>query len=228
MFVRCVRGKTKPLIWTLFFVVVAATHAFGMRLGGFHAVFGTHRQISHSKICLSEIDLAPTSAPPPPRISYALFDSGALCHQCASMMVQSLASNLAMVTCKDPLKLCMVNQLRGLFYSKWGQPPERQAQEQVQQVCELIARDNVEIGVALVKKRATEEATREIENSLKQAMDDRRKARETGQPYLPRSAGHPSLSLLVPFLAGIRDGYKSDVNLRVGVGGGGSDDEMTK
>ena len=45
--------------------------------------------------------------------------------QCAHLMVQSLASNLAMVTCKDPLRLTVMNQLRSTFINKWGEPQVR-------------------------------------------------------------------------------------------------------
>eukprot|EP00668_Euglena_longa_P016523 GGOE01020788.1.p1 GENE.GGOE01020788.1~~GGOE01020788.1.p1 ORF type:complete len:2385 (+),score=619.83 GGOE01020788.1:748-7155(+) len=107
--------------------------------------------------------------------------------QYARMMVQSLAANLAMVTCKDPLRLTMLNQLRSVFIRQWGDPKDRAVQDAMQTACETITWDNLELGASLVQKAATDEAVREIDNYLASAADDRRKARETGQPYIPRS-----------------------------------------
>ena len=50
----------------------------------------------------------------------------------------------------------------------------------------MITQENIELGVALVRKSAIEEAVREIDSNMEASMEEKRKARETGQPYIPR------------------------------------------
>uniref|UniRef100_A0A7S1J542 CCR4-NOT transcription complex subunit 1 n=1 Tax=Eutreptiella gymnastica TaxID=73025 RepID=A0A7S1J542_9EUGL len=108
---------------------------------------------------------------------------------CSHMMAQSLASNLAMVTCKDPLRSTFINHLRANFIKAWGEPQDRPGQDAMQQACEVITQENIDTAVNLVRKTATETAIREIDGSMDASMEERKKARDAGHPYIPRSAG---------------------------------------
>eukprot|EP01012_Entosiphon_sulcatum_P039609 TRINITY_DN5237_c0_g1_i1.p1 TRINITY_DN5237_c0_g1~~TRINITY_DN5237_c0_g1_i1.p1 ORF type:complete len:2313 (-),score=417.20 TRINITY_DN5237_c0_g1_i1:44-6982(-) len=124
----------------------------------------------------------------------------------AHVMVQNLASNLAMVTCKDPLRVTMNNHLRQILTTRVSLPPgsndtTRMLTDQIQQACEQITRDNLELGVSLVKKTATDEAVKEMDQSLEAVIEDRRKARETGQSYVPRGSAGGDTFATQQFLA---------------------------
>ena len=71
-------------------------------------------------------------------------------------------------------------------------------QDAMQTACETITWDNLELGASLVQKATTEEAMREIDNYLAGAIEERRKAREAGQPYVPRPPGGVLCPLSVP------------------------------
>lgn len=96
----------------------------------------------------------------------------------AHLMVSSLAGSLALVTCKEPLRVSIGNHVRSLL----GQANvEASAMDQVVQSC---ATDNLELGCMLIEKAATEKAMRDIDEALSPAIQHRRKHREqSGQPF---------------------------------------------
>ena len=100
----------------------------------------------------------------------------------AQLMVQNLAGSLALVTCKEPLRVACGNHMRSLMQQAAIDP---QLLEQVTQVC---SSDNLELGCTLIEKAATEKAVRDIEEALAPAFAIRRKHREqTGLPYYDMS-----------------------------------------
>ena len=97
-------------------------------------------------------------------------------------MVQNLAGSLALVTCKEPLRVACGNHLRSLLQQAGA---DAQLMEQVVQVC---AADNLDLGCTLIEKAATEKAVRDVEEALAPAFAIRRKHREqTGLPYYDMS-----------------------------------------
>jgi len=99
----------------------------------------------------------------------------------AHLMVQNLAGSLALVTCKDPLRVSMGNHLRTLLHANMhGQQAE---QNLVEQVVQFVSADNLELGCSIIEKTATDKAVRDIDDALKPALAMRRKQREAGQPY---------------------------------------------
>ena len=109
----------------------------------------------------------------------------------AQLMVSNLSGSLALVTCKEPLRVSVGTNLRNLLQSALGGAGitvgagEEQMIEQVVQVC---ANDNLELGCMLIEKAATEKALRDIDEALAGALQTRRKHREqTGQPYFDMS-----------------------------------------
>jgi len=100
----------------------------------------------------------------------------------AQLMVQNLAGSLALVTCKEPLRLACGNHMRVLLQQAGV---DSQLMEHVVQVCSA---DNLELGCTLIEKAATEKAVRDIEEALAPAFAIRRKHREqTGLPYYDMS-----------------------------------------
>jgi CCR4-NOT transcription complex subunit 1 len=101
----------------------------------------------------------------------------------AQLMVSNLAGSLALVTCKEPLRVACANHLRVLLQQAGS--IDSQLLEQVVQVC---SSDNLELGCTLIEKAATEKAVRDIEEALAPAFAIRRKHREqTGLPYYDMS-----------------------------------------
>ena len=100
----------------------------------------------------------------------------------AQLMVQNLAGSLALVTCKEPLRVACSNHMRNLLLQTGV---DSQLMEQVVQVC---SSENLELGCTLIEKAATEKAVRDIEEALAPAFAIRRKHREqTGLPYYDMS-----------------------------------------
>ncbi|ORZ05070.1 CCR4-Not complex component, Not1-domain-containing protein [Absidia repens] len=97
----------------------------------------------------------------------------------AHLMVQNLAGSLAMVTCKEPLRLTLVTNLRNTFLSNGI------AENLVEQAVHLTVSDNLDLVCAVIEKAAMEKATLEVDEHLMVAFANRKKHRDqrTGQPY---------------------------------------------
>ncbi|KAI7825698.1 CCR4-Not complex component, Not1-domain-containing protein [Gamsiella multidivaricata] len=97
----------------------------------------------------------------------------------AHLMVQNLAGSLALVTCKEPLRVSMANIMRTLFLQNGFTE-----QTLPEQAILLTVNDNLELACSVIEKAAIEKAIPEIEESLATAFNNRKKHRErTGQPY---------------------------------------------
>lgn len=97
----------------------------------------------------------------------------------AHLMVQNLAGSLALVTCKEPLRISMVTHLRNLLlqngYSEQNIP---------EQAILIVVSDNLELACSFIEKAAMDKAVPEIDESLASSFSNRKKHRErTGQPY---------------------------------------------
>ena len=90
----------------------------------------------------------------------------------AHMMVQNLAGSLALVTCKEPLRHSMCNQLRSMLQKL--QVPTLEANS-LEQAAQQIAFENLDLGCNLIEKAATEKAVRDIDSALDTALMLRRK-----------------------------------------------------
>mmetsp|Transcript_13754 Transcript_13754/g.26653 ORF Transcript_13754/g.26653 Transcript_13754/m.26653 type:complete len:2543 (+) Transcript_13754:61-7689(+) len=98
----------------------------------------------------------------------------------AHQMVQTLTSSLALVTCKEPLRLSINNHLGSLLEANCNSS-ERNL---VEHACIQISTDNLELGCTLIEKAAADRAIREIDEALGSMFQVRRKHRQqTGQPY---------------------------------------------
>ncbi|KAK4700026.1 CCR4-NOT transcription complex subunit 1, partial [Phenoliferia sp. Uapishka_3] len=91
----------------------------------------------------------------------------------AHLMVQNLAGSLALVTCKEPLRISMVTHIRNLLlqngFSEQNIP---------EQAILLVASDNLELACGVVEKVAMEKAVLEVDEGLAPAYQARRSHRE--------------------------------------------------
>lgn len=96
----------------------------------------------------------------------------------AKLMVTHLAGSLALVTCKEPLRVSMGNHLRTMLGGSAA--ADSNAVQQVVQVC---TGENLELGILLIEKAATEKASRDIEDGLRETLQSRRAHFDpSGQP----------------------------------------------
>ena len=112
---------------------------------------------------------------------YALEPNETQLRNAAHLMISNLAGSLALVTCKEPLRISIGNHLRSLLSHVTN---DQTAIEEIIQVC---SNENLDLGCILIEKAATEKAIRDIDESLASSIQARRKHRETGQPFVDSS-----------------------------------------
>eukprot|EP01065_Artemidia_motanka_P045956 TRINITY_DN684_c5_g1_i1.p1 TRINITY_DN684_c5_g1~~TRINITY_DN684_c5_g1_i1.p1 ORF type:complete len:2450 (+),score=1075.99 TRINITY_DN684_c5_g1_i1:212-7561(+) len=95
----------------------------------------------------------------------------------AKLMVRSLASQLAMVTCKDVLRVTMRNHLKAVLTANGCGPDTPAGAAEVQ---EQLVKDNLNVGVTVVEKAATEEAAKQMDAALVPHLEERERLRERG------------------------------------------------
>lgn len=99
-------------------------------------------------------------------------------------MVSNLAGSLALVTCKEPLRVSIGNHMRSLLST--AVPGADQST--MEMLVHLCSSENLELGCMLIEKAATEKAMRDIDEAVAPALQARRKSRETtGQPFYDMS-----------------------------------------
>lgn len=118
----------------------------------------------------------------------------------AQLMVANLAGSLALVACREPLKVSVSNHLRQLLVAAATATVSdtsnarigETVQSVVDQCASVVSQDNLELGCTLIEKAATEKAGRDIEESLGNELMKRQKHRElTGKPYFETSIFSP-------------------------------------
>ncbi|KAI9209788.1 CCR4-Not complex component, Not1-domain-containing protein [Polychytrium aggregatum] len=95
------------------------------------------------------------------------------------MIVQNLAGSLASVTCREPLKMSMMQNMR-LLLAQAGF-----AEQSVpDQAIYVTVADNLDLACSVIEKTAAEKAIPDIDDGLSAAYHNRRKHRERStQPY---------------------------------------------
>eukprot|EP00218_Dolichomastix_sp_CCMP3274_P016752 CAMPEP_0170132442 /NCGR_PEP_ID=MMETSP0033_2-20121228/245_1 /TAXON_ID=195969 /ORGANISM="Dolichomastix tenuilepis, Strain CCMP3274" /LENGTH=2427 /DNA_ID=CAMNT_0010367803 /DNA_START=38 /DNA_END=7318 /DNA_ORIENTATION=- len=110
---------------------------------------------------------------------FAVDPDEARLRKAAHLMVSSLAGSLALVTCKEPLRVSVANQLRMLLQQLAQQPGGLAGVDQqiLDQAVQVATSDNLDLGCALIEKAATEKAIHDIDEALAAAFLARRKHR---------------------------------------------------
>ncbi|KAI9190073.1 CCR4-NOT core subunit cdc39 [Blastocladiella emersonii ATCC 22665] len=96
----------------------------------------------------------------------------------AHLMGQQLAGSLALVTCKDPLRLNMGAYLRSMLMQNGV--TEQQVTEQH---IHVTVADNLEIGCRLIERAAMEKVIPELDEQLAPALMKRKQVRDVGKTF---------------------------------------------
>lgn len=98
----------------------------------------------------------------------------------ATLIVQNLAGNLALVTCREPLKIALQHTLKTILDQPGLEDGTRE------EIIHDTSVDNLDLGCALIKKAVIETALEEVNQDIViiDAIMRRRKARETGIPFV--------------------------------------------
>jgi len=97
----------------------------------------------------------------------------------ANLIVQNLAGNLALVTCREPLKMAFQQNLKSSFDQV--ELDERAKEE----IIHATSVDNLDLGCALIKKAVIEKAIDEVsqDSVIVEAIEKRRVAAQKGIPF---------------------------------------------
>lgn len=87
----------------------------------------------------------------------------------ALQMVQQLAGSLALVTCKEPLRVSMGNHLRSLLTPAVGGD-----QNLIDQTAQVVCAANLEVGCAIIERAAKDKAARDLNEVIGTAFNLRR------------------------------------------------------
>ncbi len=100
----------------------------------------------------------------------------------AHQMVQSLTSSLALVTCREPLRVSIVGHMQKLLLENFAAGVNDA--KLVDEACEKISKKNLDLGCQLIEKAALDRAVLQIDEFLTPAYTLRRRHREqTGQNF---------------------------------------------
>ena len=95
------------------------------------------------------------------------------------LIVQNLAGNLALVTCREPLKISLNQHLKTLLEKTAFDEKTRDL------IVSTTGQDNLDLGCALIKKAVIEKALDEVnqDQQIIEAIEKRKHAREKGEKY---------------------------------------------
>ncbi|ESS33895.1 CCR4-Not complex component, Not1 protein [Toxoplasma gondii VEG] len=105
-----------------------------------------------------------------------------LVKRAAHLMVASLAGSLALVTCREPLRVSLSQNLRQLLQP--AASSDCNDQVLIEQVVQIVSADNLELGCSLIEQAVVEKVLRDIEQTMQPALLVRRQARERGIPFV--------------------------------------------
>ena len=112
----------------------------------------------------------------------------------AGIMVRQLAGSLALVTCKEPLKVSMTNYIRMTQQEYSDQPmPEG--------LILMCVNDNLDVACGIVEKAAEEKALPEIEKVIEPQLEARRRHRAArpNEPFIDPSMNRWALFIPEPY-----------------------------
>ncbi len=101
----------------------------------------------------------------------------------AHQMAQNLAGSLALVTCKEPLRISMVQNARTLLLSNGFTE-----QTLPEQALVVIMQENLDLACSVIEKAAMDKAVPEVDEGLTNAYSSRREHRTRGRGYYWDSA----------------------------------------
>lgn len=110
---------------------------------------------------------------------FALEPSDVKLLQGTNLIVQHLAGSLALVTCREPLRLSLINYLKQALE---GYNIEESAKEEM---INLLSSDNLNLGCSLIKKAVVEKAIEDVnrEPAIIEAVERRQEAMRHGTSF---------------------------------------------
>ncbi|XP_020701272.1 CCR4-NOT transcription complex subunit 1 isoform X2 [Dendrobium catenatum] len=113
---------------------------------------------------------------------YAMESDDNVISRAAHLMVGTLAGSLAHVTCKEPLRIALSNNLRSLLSGNVSS-------ERVDQVVQILSNDHLDLGCAMIENVAYEKAAELIDAAIGPSFAAIRKQREAaGSAYYDAGA----------------------------------------
>lgn len=102
----------------------------------------------------------------------------------ATLIVQNLAGNLALVTCREPLKIAFQQTLKTILDQVGLEEKTKE------DIIHTTSVENLDLGCALIKKAVIEKALEDVQQDhvLLEAIEKRRIAREQGMQYYDEAA----------------------------------------
>ncbi|KAL2868313.1 CCR4-NOT core subunit CDC39 [Aspergillus lucknowensis] len=112
----------------------------------------------------------------------------------ASIMVRQLAGSLALVTCKEPLKVSMTNYIR-MIQQEYSEQPMPEG------LILMCVNDNLDAACGIVEKAAEEKSLPEIEKVIDSQIEARRRHRTThpSEPFIDPSMSRWGLFIPEPY-----------------------------
>ncbi|PWY99362.1 Not1-domain-containing protein [Testicularia cyperi] len=96
----------------------------------------------------------------------------------AHQMAQNLAGSLALVTCKEPLRISMVTHARSLLLANGFSE-----QNLPEQALMVVMQENLDLACSVIEKAAMDKAVPEVDDGLTNAYSTRREHRARGRGY---------------------------------------------
>lgn len=113
---------------------------------------------------------------------YAMESDDSVISRAAHLMVGTLAGSLAHVTCKEPLRIALSNNLRSLLSGNVNS-------ERIDQVVQILSNDHLDLGCAMIENVAYEKAAELIDATIGPSFAAIRKQREAaGSAYYDAGA----------------------------------------
>ncbi|XP_020592534.1 CCR4-NOT transcription complex subunit 1 isoform X2 [Phalaenopsis equestris] len=113
---------------------------------------------------------------------YAMESDDNVISRAAHLMVGTLAGSLAHVTCKEPLRIALSNNLRSLLSGNVSS-------ERIEQVVQILSNDHLDLGCAMIENVAYEKAAELIDATIGPSFAAIRKQRESaGSAYYDAGA----------------------------------------
>ena len=104
---------------------------------------------------------------------FAMEPDAELMKRSSQLMVTKLAGNLALVTCKEPLRLSIENHLQKLLTAVIVAGSPEEAAAVIKPTARSAALENLDLGCMLIEKAATEKAIHDVDEQLSEATQAR-------------------------------------------------------
>lgn len=98
----------------------------------------------------------------------------------AHLMVSSLSGSLALVTCKEPLRVSLQSQLKEVLQDVLDPGL-------LDQTILTVITDNLDLGCTIIEKASTDKAIKEVDERLLPYYQSRQKARAANTPFYDMS-----------------------------------------